>query len=216
MKKIEEPNITVRDGVFWPSHGAQIILECMKENPDIFNGKSILDIGCGTWILAIFAAKIWASRVCASDIDSRAIENTKANAIENEVDIDARIWNYGVPFWKEKFDVVIANLPQEKSTWFVNMRWNESILAFLPDAERYIKPGGKLILAINGCTPYKETIEEIQKNWTISKAKWRRVEVKKWVQENIQFFLTGDAVVWDKKDWYETPIFYLVLERKTS
>jgi hypothetical protein len=34
------------------------------------------------------------------------------------------------------------------------------------------------------------------------------------VRNNIQFFLSGDAVVWNSKDHYETPIFYLVLEKK--
>jgi len=43
----------------------------------------ILDIGCGTGVLAIAAAKLWKSRVVASDIDPIAIETARANARAN-------------------------------------------------------------------------------------------------------------------------------------
>jgi ribosomal protein L11 methyltransferase len=42
-----------------------------------------LDIGCGTGVLAIAAAKLWKARVVASDIDPVAIETARANARAN-------------------------------------------------------------------------------------------------------------------------------------
>ena len=42
-----------------------------------------LDIGCGTGVLAVAAAKLWKSRAVASDIDPIAIETARANARAN-------------------------------------------------------------------------------------------------------------------------------------
>lgn len=218
MQNFPEPNITVAEWVFGPSHGAQIILQCMRENPEIFLQKSVLDIWCGSGILWISAAQLRAGRVCASDINSKAIENTLENARNNWVIVDARKWSYWEPFGEEKFDIVIANLPQDKHTWSADMRWNEAILAFLPKAENLMKEKESiLILGVNGCTPYKETLREIRKNWKIEKAKGMWIGVKWWVQEHIHLFLDEKEATLRKKDdnKYETPIFYLVLRKKS-
>jgi ribosomal protein L11 methyltransferase len=47
--------------------------------------KNVLDLGCGTGLLAIGAAKLWRRRVMASDIDPVAIEVTTENARANGV-----------------------------------------------------------------------------------------------------------------------------------
>jgi ribosomal protein L11 methyltransferase len=44
---------------------------------------NVLDLGCGTGLLAIGAAKLWRKRVLASDIDPVAIEVTRENAAAN-------------------------------------------------------------------------------------------------------------------------------------
>jgi ribosomal protein L11 methyltransferase len=44
---------------------------------------NVLDLGCGTGLLAIGGAKLWRRRVIASDIDPIAIEVTRANARAN-------------------------------------------------------------------------------------------------------------------------------------
>jgi ribosomal protein L11 methyltransferase len=44
---------------------------------------NVLDLGCGTGLLAIGAAKLWRRRVMASDIDVVAMEVTRENAISN-------------------------------------------------------------------------------------------------------------------------------------
>jgi ribosomal protein L11 methyltransferase len=45
--------------------------------------EHILDLGCGTGVLAIAAAKLWRQRVLASDIDPVAIDVARANARMN-------------------------------------------------------------------------------------------------------------------------------------
>ena len=45
----------------------------------------VLDLGCGTGLLAIGAAKLWRRRVVASDIDAVAIEVTNENARANGI-----------------------------------------------------------------------------------------------------------------------------------
>ena len=44
---------------------------------------NVLDLGCGTGVLAIAAAKLWRNRVLASDIDPIAVEVTRENAAAN-------------------------------------------------------------------------------------------------------------------------------------
>ena len=44
---------------------------------------NVLDLGCGTGLLAIGAAKLWRKRVIASDIDPVAVEVTRENAVAN-------------------------------------------------------------------------------------------------------------------------------------
>ena len=49
-----------------------------------FAGKTVLDVGSGTGILAILAAKMGASDVLAFDIEEWAVENARENAELND------------------------------------------------------------------------------------------------------------------------------------
>ena len=44
---------------------------------------NVLDLGCGTGLLAIGAAKLWRRKVIASDIDIEAVKVTRENAVAN-------------------------------------------------------------------------------------------------------------------------------------
>ena len=52
-------------------------------------GCQVLDNGCGTGVLGIFAAKRGADSVIAIDIDDKSVENTRENAARNGVTIRA-------------------------------------------------------------------------------------------------------------------------------
>jgi len=73
---------------------------------------SFLDIGCGTGILSIVAKKLGAGRVLAVDIDSKAVEIAKENALKNEVEIEVIESNL-LEKVKGKYDMIVANILPE-------------------------------------------------------------------------------------------------------
>ncbi|MGY6550013.1 MAG: 50S ribosomal protein L11 methyltransferase [Roseinatronobacter sp.] len=50
-----------------------------------FRGRNVVDIGCGTAVLAMGAARIWPGTVLASDIDAIAVEVAQANVAANDL-----------------------------------------------------------------------------------------------------------------------------------
>ena len=74
-------------------------------------GKSVLDMGCGTALLAILARKHGATDVVAIDIDEFAYENAKENVVLNNTpDIEVRLGGADAIKPTDSFDVVIANI----------------------------------------------------------------------------------------------------------
>ena len=73
---------------------------------------SVLDVGCGSGVLAIAAAKLGHGPVIAVDFDEAAIEATQANAAVNGVEVDAR----GLDVTEEPLpsaDLALANIALE-------------------------------------------------------------------------------------------------------
>lgn len=74
-----------------------------------FNGKTVLDMGCGTSILGILAAKKGAKYVEGIDIDDWSVENSKENAVRNSVEINALLGDASL-LGDKKFDIILANI----------------------------------------------------------------------------------------------------------
>ena len=73
------------------------------------DGKTLLDYGCGSGVLAIAALKLGCASAAAMDIDPQAVTATGQNAADNGVDGDLAV--FGTPDAIEgQFDVVIANI----------------------------------------------------------------------------------------------------------
>lgn len=76
-----------------------------------FCGRSVLDMGCGTALLAILARKHGAGRVVAIDIDEFAFENAKENILLNDTpDIEVRLGGVEALCSDDSFDFVFANI----------------------------------------------------------------------------------------------------------
>lgn len=83
----------------------RLCLELLTELPR----GSLLDVGCGSGVLAIAAARLGFAPVVAVDMDAIAVEAARANAAVNGVTIDVRCLDAladGLP----GVDVVVANL----------------------------------------------------------------------------------------------------------
>ena len=70
----------------------------------------VLDVGCGTGILGITAAKLGAQDVICVDIDKKATEIARENAAINHVDDHVRIINKDAMLINEPRNLIIANL----------------------------------------------------------------------------------------------------------
>jgi len=74
-----------------------------------FEGKSVLDMGCGTAVLGILAAKRGASKVTGIDIDEWSVRNAAENMALNGVDMGVELGD-ATTIGERRFDVILANI----------------------------------------------------------------------------------------------------------
>lgn len=99
-------------------------------------GKKVMDVGTGSGILAITAAKMGATEVFAFDIDSWSVDNTTENLELNSISnvaITQGTIAAAVP--GTVYDVVLANITRN------------ILLEEIPSYLRYLQPGGELIIS---------------------------------------------------------------------
>jgi len=73
-------------------------------------GMSVLDLGCGSGILAIAAAKLGARTVLALDTDPTAVEVAQANVQANGVQERVTVAHGSLPEVQGTFDLVLVNI----------------------------------------------------------------------------------------------------------
>jgi len=130
----------------------RLMLEMMGDMD--FRDKHVLDMGCGTGVLAIYSNKLGASNVIAIDNDEWAYNNTLHNIELNDLRHIFVIMGDSTSLTDESFDVVLANI-------------NRNIL--LDDISAYDKhlnAGGTALLS----GFYEEDLEKIRQ--AAGKAGW--------------------------------------------
>jgi ribosomal protein L11 methyltransferase len=70
----------------------------------------VVDVGAGTGILAVAAARLGAREVTAVDIDPEAVDSARLHAVLNGVDVRLVRGDCGRPLTSGRFDLVLANL----------------------------------------------------------------------------------------------------------
>ena len=107
-----------------------MMLELMLEND--FAGKKVLDMGCGTGILAIMAAKLGATEITAIDYDEVCFDSTIENSALNGITTIKPLCGSKEVIPDEQYDIILANI-------------NRNIL--LDQMQRYaevLKPEGEI------------------------------------------------------------------------
>ena len=96
---------------------------------------SVLDVGTGSGILAILAAKRGAAHVLALDIDEEALTNARENCAHNQVCNRVFLESRPLTEVQGKFSLIVANIIAPV------------LLQLAPEFLRLLKPGGRLILS---------------------------------------------------------------------
>ena len=119
---------------FGTGHHATTYLMIQQMLDMNFENKTVLDMGCGTSVLAIFAKQQGAGKTVAIDIDEWSVENSIENAARNSVELEisqGTAENLG----SENFDIILANI-------------NRNILiSDIPTYVSVLNSGGQLLLS---------------------------------------------------------------------
>lgn len=117
-------------------------------------GSSVLDLGCGTGVVSVFAAQ-QAGRVVAVDINPTAARSARINALLNGVEgkVEVREGDLFTPLANERFDVIIFNPPyfrgQPRSNFERALRSDGLAERFAADLGEHLNPGGCVLLLLS-------------------------------------------------------------------
>lgn len=113
----------------------QLMLEMILKYLDR-KTRFILDFGCGTGILAITAAKLYAAKSIAIDSDFSAVENAKENIIVNKVDKFVNVRYTTISnIIENNFDAILGNIE------------TKILISNLNLMSEKLKPDGKLLIS---------------------------------------------------------------------
>jgi len=100
-------------------------------------GRAVLDVGCGTGILAILARKLGATELLAFDIEEWAVENTRENFSLNEATEQAEV-----------VQGTIADVPADRRFGGILANINRNILlSEIPRYAQHLTPDGWLVVS---------------------------------------------------------------------
>jgi len=150
-----------------------LMMEFMLD--ESFKGQNVLDMGCGTGILAILASKMGAKEVLAIDYDEICFESTIENSEINGINNIRVLCGSKEVIPDQKFDTILANI-------------NRNIL--LDQLDRYAevaKPGAALFLSGFYEVPDLEIIK--QKCTSIGFGFKHHLELNNWVSAKFVFLV---------------------------
>ena len=121
---------------FGTGHHQTTRLMCEQMFNIDFKNKRVLDMGCGTGILAILAKQLGAGDTLGIDIDEWSVENAKENCTSNHFpEIELLLGDVDLLEEEVDFDIILANI-------------NKNILkAQIPSYAKKLKTGSTLFLS---------------------------------------------------------------------
>ena len=161
--------INTHENVYVPAEDSYLL----AENLEIENGKSVLEIGTGSGIVAMYSSKL-TDKVTATDINFDAITLAESNFKENNLNnIELLFGNLFEPVGNRKFDVILFNTPylptEEGEVIEDNLNYafdgglngRKVIDLFLNEVKNHLNDGGIVQLIQSSLSDNDETLNKL-------------------------------------------------------
>lgn len=151
--KLEIPPQVFHPGFFFSTG---LLLNYIKDLS--LEGKSLLEPGCGSGLISIYAAKKKAN-VTATDINSIAIEFLRKNASQNKVELKIIQSDLFQNIPEQRFDIIAINPPfykkqpqtEKEYAWFCGEN-GEYFAALFKGLNNYIHASSEILMVLfDGC-----------------------------------------------------------------
>jgi release factor glutamine methyltransferase len=154
LESVEGLSIVVLPDVFNPKllRSGEFLVQHLMRQEVLPTGSRLLDLGSGSGAAGIAAAKRGCD-VVAVDINPAAVRCTRANALLNDVEIDARHGDLFEPVAHERFDVVLFNPPYYRGTPAdaLDHAWRSTdvIERFAAQLSDHLEPRGSALVVLS-------------------------------------------------------------------
>ena len=168
--------INIDDNVYIPAEDSYLL----ADNLQISEGQSVLEIGTGSGIVAMYASRL-TDNITVTDINFDACELARKNFEANSIKtIEILFGNLFEPVKNRKFDVILFNtpyLPTEEGEVLddtINYAFDggldgrKVIDMFLNEVKNHLNDGGMVQMIQSSLSGNEETVEKLDKLGFIS------------------------------------------------
>ena len=161
--------INTDENVYVPAEDSYLL----AENLEIKEGQSVLEIGTGSGIVAMYASRL-TDKITVSDINFDACELARKNFEDNNIEnIEILFGNMFEPVENRKFDVILFNTPylptedDEVIDDTINYAFDgglngrKVIDLFLNEVENHLNDGGIVQMIQSSLSGNEETLEKL-------------------------------------------------------
>ncbi|MET7795575.1 HemK2/MTQ2 family protein methyltransferase [Streptomyces decoyicus] len=157
-------------GVYLPQHDTRLLLRALYRE-DVGAGTELLDLGSGSGVLAVGAARLGAL-VTAVDISWQAVLSTRINAWLSRQQVTVRRGDLTAAVRGRSFDVLVSNPPYVPApgnrprrgparAWDAGRDGRLLVDRICDAAPRALRPGGVLLMVHSGLCGTQDTLERL-------------------------------------------------------
>ena len=159
--KIKNTDLTfITDNGVFSKHGLDFGTRSLLENLPIQVLKGdILDFGCGYGPIGIYLKKNTSANIDMLDVNERALNLARKNAEINNVSVNIFQSDLYINVTK-KYDYIVTNPPIRVG--------KKTLYKILFEAEKHLKPDGKLIFVINKNQGAKTTARDLSEIYEVT------------------------------------------------